>query len=99
MIIISKHTGKKKISHGCLEEALDAGLSQSEIARMCNMSRQAVHIRVNYKPQKSDKILAKQRVAFKLRKLGFKYREIAEIIGYKREASAMYAAKKGGELG
>lgn len=81
-----------KISNECLNDALDAGLSQSEIARMCNCSRQAIHCRINYKPR--PKITIKYNVIRELHKLGFTSKQIQIAMKYKHIDSVYKALKK-----
>jgi len=50
---------KKKISDECLSDCVEAGLTQSKIAKICDISRQAVHQRVHRKLEKHHKKLQK----------------------------------------
>jgi hypothetical protein len=71
----------RKISDECLKDFLDEGFNQSEIARTCSISRQAVFIRIHFKPKKPMIKLRRWTVLF-LRRLGFMHTEIAEFTGY-----------------
>ena len=72
-------TRKKKITNECLNDFLQAGLNPSVIARTCNMSRQAIHQRINYK----SKHLKKKKLAARLVKQGFSPKEISKKLGHK----------------
>jgi hypothetical protein len=74
-------TYPRKISDECLSDFLDEGFNQSEIARTCSISRQAVFIRIHFKPKKPAIKLRRWTVLF-LWRLGFMYTEIIEFTGY-----------------
>ena len=71
----------RQISDECLNDLLDEGFNQSEIARTCSITRQAVSIRVHYKSKKPAIQLRRHSVLF-LRRLGFSVVEIAEFTSY-----------------
>jgi hypothetical protein len=71
----------RKISDQCLKDLLDEGFNQSEIARTCSITRQAVSIRIHFKPKKSAIALRRWTVSF-LWRLGFTILEIVEFTGY-----------------
>lgn len=70
---------KYKISRECLDDALEAGLSQAEIARMCNCSRQAINTRVHYKYKYKNS----REYAIELLKLGWNPENVRVAVGYK----------------
>ena len=68
-----------KISSQCLHLALGAGLKQTQIASMCNMSRQAIHIRL-----KRKRIMpTKYRKLVHLVNLGMNIKSVSAILKYK----------------
>lgn len=75
--------GLKKISRGCLEEYVEAGVRPAHIAKECSISRQAVHERLvkmgNIVPGYAMKKL-KKRIAILCRK-GFSVEEIGDVLG------------------
>lgn len=75
----SRYKYQLKISDECLSNALDAELSQSDIARMCECSRQAIHERINRKRV----MPTRYKVIKTLNELGFTPRQIQTAIGYK----------------
>ena len=78
-------TYPRKISDECLKDFLDEDFTQSEIARACSISRQAVSIRVHYKPKKPEIKLRNFTVLF-LRRLGFSKIEIENYTNYSNGA-------------
>ena len=71
----------QKLSDECLSDFINAGISQSSIARICNMTRQAISARVLYKPKKSQIMLRRFSVWF-LYRLGFLPEEIVVLTKY-----------------
>ena len=70
-----------KVSMEQIESMLKKGFSQSEIARIYDVSRQAISYRIHYPKSKRFEILRKRAGIVIMRELGFKYREIAECFG------------------
>jgi hypothetical protein len=73
----------KKLADECLKDFLDVGLTQTQIAKACDITRQAVHHRINYTktPQRAKRLRRHFSVIF-LRRLGFTIPEIMEYTGY-----------------
>lgn len=71
----------QKISNECLQDLLDEGFNQSEVARTCSITRQAVSSRIHFKPKKPAIQLRRWTVLF-LRRLGFTLMEIANFTNY-----------------
>lgn len=73
----------KKLSETCLKDFLDEDITQTQIAKACNISRQAVHARIKYTktPQRAKRMRRHFSVIF-LRRLGFTIPEIMEYTGY-----------------
>ena len=63
-----------KISNECLHDMIDEGFNQSQIAKVCSISRQAVSARVNYEYKP---IRERQYSVVFLRRLGFSIEETA----------------------
>ena len=78
-----------KISNECLDDLLEEGFNQSQIAQTCNISRQAISARIHYK-SKRDNILRKRYSIMFLYRLGFTIAEMAELIGYSPITVARY---------
>jgi len=73
----------KKISDACLTNFLDEGFNQAEIARICNMSRQAINQRISYVSKRND-IKIRQYEVIYLRRLGFSVPEIMNFTRYSK---------------
>jgi hypothetical protein len=71
----------KKISNSCLKDMLEEGFTQSQISRMCSISRQAISCRIHYKSKSNHIKLRRYTVVF-LRKLGFRKIEISKLTNY-----------------
>ena len=73
----------KKISSQCLTDFLAEDLTQTQIAKACNISRQAVHARINYTktPERERRLLRHFSVIF-LRRLGFTIPELVKYTKY-----------------
>jgi hypothetical protein len=67
-----------KITKECLDDFIDVGLTQTQIANACDISRQAVQQRIAYTPLHGQ-ILRRQFAVPFLRRLGF---TIPEIMGF-----------------
>ena len=72
---------KEKITKKCLNDFLGEGLSQSQVAKACGMSRQAVNQRIAYVSKHGDIRARRHSVVF-LRRLGFLIPEIMDFTGY-----------------
>jgi hypothetical protein len=74
---------KLKISSRCLTDFLAEDLTQTQIAKACNITRQAVHARINYTktPQRAKRIKRQFAVTF-LHRIGFTIPEIQIETGY-----------------
>ena len=70
-----------KISKECLEYLLKEGFDQSSIARICNVTRQAVSYRIHYVKKKDPEILRRRAGVIIMRRLGFKWKEIGNTFG------------------
>lgn len=72
-----------KISDQCLADFLAEDLTQTQIAKACNISRQAIHARINYvkAPQHKQRMMRHFSVRF-LRRIGFSIPEIAIYTDY-----------------
>ncbi len=70
----------RKISQECLDTFVQEDLTQSQIAKLCDMSRQGVHIRINY--EKVGSILLRQiDTVIEMLETGHNARSIAEATG------------------
>jgi len=68
----------EKISKKCLKDLTDEGLNPSQIAKACNMSRQAIHQRLNYKSRSTEK----EKLARKLISKGATVKQIQKKLGH-----------------
>jgi len=68
-----------KISNACLFYLLSQGLTQSQIAKLCNVTRQAVSFKLKYKSKRNEIQLRWFCVKF-LRRLGFSKSEIYKLL-------------------
>ena len=73
----------KKISNECLADFLDEGFNQTQIAKICAMSRQAIHQRITYVAKRNEIRMRQYSVIF-LRRLGFSISEIMNFTRYCR---------------
>ena len=69
-----------KISDKCLEDFINEGFSQSEIARSCNCSRQAIHSRINKRSMLGKGEAIHEQIR-QWRTMGWKYKDISKKIG------------------
>ncbi len=83
-----------KISSQCLKDLLDDGFSQSQVARTCSMSRQAISNRLKYKYKSPGFLLRRFGIKF-LFQIGFEIRQIAEYTGYKEKTVCLYLSRWG----
>ena len=69
-----------KISNECISDMIKEGFTTAQIGRTCNISRQAVHQRVNKEKYKAYTIYHGHYEIIFLYKIGFTQQEISELI-------------------